>query len=360
MADQFLHCPDVVGQTRFHSGGNAKGLVDAAQAKPRHEDVNCEFQVRQLAAVCVCPTHKSPQVNTQTEVGTLDMASRNIKRLGMSASDTWDRACNPTGGTKPVRPGNVVARIEFDQLGIVDFTSERIFDPVHVGSEAVCRKLKAPVHTLTKVTHECVRTVCVPSPDVVGKNHLRGAVDCDPSICIAPLGRGIRAKSALMASNRRVNFVSLDKVGAHAAYVGIKYSAALLPSSLKQRKHRLKVYFHESGDSTQTCTLHHQRQYTGHFLGRDVVRPDAGVRFAECDFARATAVALDFTFAIRSKTLRVTMVTSDARHRAFSLTCGAEKAHNLTRVLGCGSYPRRGLAPCLVRAKRGVLNVGVT
>src|SRR3984957_1636309 len=160
-----------------------------------------------------------------------------------------------------------------------------------------------------------------------------------------PLDRRIRAKSALMASDRCMDFVSLNELTSHSAHVGIKHAAALLSDSFKQGEHRLKVYLHKSGDGTQTRSFHHQRDYSCCFFGRDVVRPDVGMKFAKCDLTRATAIALNFTFAIRAKTLRVTVVTLDARHWVFSLTCGAEKAHNSVRVLGCGSYPRRGLTP---------------
>src|SRR5580704_5263276 len=358
MADQFLHCPDVVSQSGFHGRSNAQRLMDAAETKPRHEDMNGEFQIVQLAAVSVCPADESPKVTTQTEVGALDMASRYITRLRVSASYTWDRSRNPACGTKPIRPGNVVTGVEFNQLSEVDFTSKRALNRVHIGAKSVGCELKAPIHALTEVTHECVRTIRITPPDVVRKNHLRGAVDCNPSVGIAPLSGSIGPQSALMASNRSVDFVSLDKIGAHSAHVGIEHLAASLPRGLKQRKHRLEVYVHESGDSTQTRALHHQRQHTRHLFGGDIVCSNAGVRFAERDFTRGTAVSLNFSLSIRAKSLRVTMVTSDAHHWAFSLTCGAEKAHNFTWVLGCGSYPRRGLTPHPVRAECGVLNVG--
>src|ERR1700722_17648837 len=130
MADQFLHCPDVVSQSGFHGRSDAECLMDAAQAKPRHEDMNGESQVVELPAVCVRSANESPEMTSQTKVGALDVTGRDVTRIGMSASDTWDRSCNPARGTKPIRPGNVVAGVELDQLGEVNFASEYILDCV--------------------------------------------------------------------------------------------------------------------------------------------------------------------------------------------------------------------------------------
>src|SRR5258708_7060165 len=111
--------------------------MDAAQAKPCHENMNRESQVRQLATVRVSPTDETSKVNTQAQVGSFEMASRYITRLGVSASDTWDCSRNPASGSKPIRPRNVGAGIEFNQSGKINFASERFLDRIHVRPESV-------------------------------------------------------------------------------------------------------------------------------------------------------------------------------------------------------------------------------
>src|SRR6266851_4968364 len=102
MTDQFLHCPNVVSQSGFHSRGDAKCLVDAAQAKPRHEDMNGVSQVFKFATMRIRSAGKPFQVDAQTQVGSFDVASGNVTRIGMSASDAWDRPRYPANGAEPI------------------------------------------------------------------------------------------------------------------------------------------------------------------------------------------------------------------------------------------------------------------
>jgi hypothetical protein len=174
MTDQFLHSPDVIGQIRFHRGCNTKCLMDAAQAKPRHEDMNSEFKVVQLAAVCVRPANESPKVNSQTKVCSLDMTGRYVTRIGIAATDAWDRSRNSASGTKPIRACYVRAAIKLNDLAKINLTPERFLDSINIGSESIGRELKAPLHALTQIVHECVCAGRIAPSDVIRKNYLRG------------------------------------------------------------------------------------------------------------------------------------------------------------------------------------------
>ena len=48
-------------------------------------------------------TSIAAEVHPDTEIQSFHMRRADKTRLGMSASDTWDRTCNPAHGTVPVR-----------------------------------------------------------------------------------------------------------------------------------------------------------------------------------------------------------------------------------------------------------------
>jgi hypothetical protein len=70
--------------------------------------------IRQFAAVRVRSAGIAAKVHPNAEVESFHVRRANEARLGASASDTWDRACNPAHGTVPIRPGDVGAAVHFD------------------------------------------------------------------------------------------------------------------------------------------------------------------------------------------------------------------------------------------------------
>jgi hypothetical protein len=80
--------------------------------------------IGQLAAVRVRAACVAAKVHPDTEVQSFHMGSRNETRLGMSASDTWERARYPARGRKPIRPGNIGHAVELYELREMDAGSK--------------------------------------------------------------------------------------------------------------------------------------------------------------------------------------------------------------------------------------------
>src|SRR5580693_2954541 len=99
------------------------------------------------------------------------MRSRDVSRIGMPAADAWDRSDYFASGTKPVRPGNVRAAIQLDELREINFTPEGSLDSVDIRPKSVTGKPKTTVHPFAKVAHKSIRTSRITAPDIVRKNH---------------------------------------------------------------------------------------------------------------------------------------------------------------------------------------------
>ena len=92
-------------------GRHPNGCVHPNEVIPRNPERYACLVIRQLAAVCVGSAHEAAKMHSDAEVQSFDMASADKTRLGVSASDTWDRTRHPTRGTKPVRPDDIGAAV---------------------------------------------------------------------------------------------------------------------------------------------------------------------------------------------------------------------------------------------------------
>ena len=240
------------------------------------------FQILQFAAVGVRQTAESLEVNPETKVCPLYVRSRDVARIGASIVDAWDGPYYPTRSTVPFRPGNVMARIQFDQLREIAVRAKVLIHGRDVPAQPVCRKLKTSLNPLAQVFNERLRVRAFASANVEREHQFGNAVERKPSVLISPLCRIAGFKPSLMATYESPNFVRLNELGAESSHLTIPESTAVLTSRFEQGKNRVFVHVRQARNGANAHTFEHHGKNLRHSLRRDVVVSDLAVRFAEC------------------------------------------------------------------------------
>jgi len=312
------------------------------------------FQVLQFPRMSIGQTGESPKLHPECQVATLDVRSRDVARIGPSVLDAWDSSYYPARGSVPLRPGNVMARIQLDELREIAVRAKVLIHGRDVPAQPVRRKLESSLNSLAQVFYECLRVRAFASADVERKHHLGNAVERKPSVLIPPLRRCAGAKPSLVAADESPDFVSLHKLGAESAHLAIPESTAVLSRRFEQGKNRVFIYIRQARNGANAHTFEHHGKNLLYSLRRDVMVSDLAVRFAKCGFAGLTAPSLNFAPSVGSKPFAGLVLASDARHGFSPLDFGGKKPHT---HLGSGVRltPRFGLAPTPAETEAGAL-----
>jgi hypothetical protein len=300
-------------------------------------------------------TNVAAKMNPDRQVESFDMAGAYKTRLGMSASDAWDRLHNPAHGTVPVRPGDVRTRIEFYQLREVNVFSEMCIYGVNIRAVSIAGKLENTLRSGAKVAHEIPRGVRVSVANVVRDDELGFAVQRKPRPNSAPLSRSVGAQALFVASDERVHFVCLYQIGANVPYRRVKQSLAFVSGAYHQIQDRADVQSSYAGDRTHAHAFHHHFEHAGSGVNVNVVGFESFDRLGEGSFAGLAAPTLDAALTEVTEFLAALVLAFDAGHRVSPLAFCGETRHN---ELGSRAWvtPRFGLAPLPVSAGSGAFN----
>ncbi len=108
----------MIRHPRFHRRGNADRGVNANEIIPSHVQDNGGFVVLQLFAVSLGKAGETVQVHPKAEIPALDVAGRDVARIGHSVDFGWDLFENGAGAI-PIGANVGRALEDFDELGIV-------------------------------------------------------------------------------------------------------------------------------------------------------------------------------------------------------------------------------------------------
>ena len=256
------------------------------------------------------------------------MAGTYKSRLGASAPDRCYRARNVAHGTHPVRPGDVGTGVELDQLGEVNARGKVRVHGIRVGSESISGQLKHSFRSRTQIAHKFPRAVGIAVSDVVRDDEFGLRVQGQPRPHRSPFLRGVVAQPLLVATDQRMNFISLDKIRLDAAHKDIQQALALVPRADHQIENRADVQPRNAGDRTHAHAFHHQ-------LKRARSRVDIGVmgfepfnRLGESSFAGLAAPPLDSALTEVTKLFALLVLALEAGHtrRCFLADVAVESA----------------------------------
>jgi hypothetical protein len=294
-------------------------------------------------------------MNPDRQVESFDMAGAYKTRLGMSASDTWDRLHNPAHGTIPVRPSDVRTRIEFYQLREVYVLSEMRVHGINVGAVSVAGKLENTLRSGAKIAHEIPRGVRVSVANVVRNNQFGFAVQRKPRPNGAPLFRRIGAQPFFMASHEGMHFVGLHQIRTNVPNRMVKQPLAFVSGAYHQIQDRADVQSSYAGDRTHAHAFHHHFEHAGSGVNVSVVRFEFFNRLGEGSRAGLAAPALNAALTEVAELLAGLVLAFGAGHEVSPLAFCGETSQNRFSRSEAWVTPRFGLAPTPVQAEAGAL-----
>jgi len=314
--------------------------MNANEVVKRHVERDSRFQVVQLLAERIGEPRKASQMHSHAQVGAFDVTGGYSGDLRAADDLDWYSVQNLCRRI-PIRPFAVLPSVNFDELRVVHFRSEAIFDGGNVRFESVRRKLETADSSLAQIAGKDKRALGIPLANVVGQNQLGFAVQSNPSVGIAPLFGIVRPKMRVFRVNVGPQFVSLDKSRFHITDTRIEHAAAFVSYRNQKRKNRVLVNASDARNCANTHSLGEKRDDLRSFFSLDVV-PSEGLfmRFGERRIAGRATKTLDFVASVKSESFCLVVVTSNAGHVGFSLVFLREKPDNQSLGSECGLRPR--------------------
>jgi hypothetical protein len=295
------------------------------------------------------------QVHSQAQVGSFDMGRGDMTEIGIASTDAREHSDHVTVVAVPF--GTSVARLRenLGDLCEVNVCAVELFNGPNVALEGIGGELEPADRPAAQIAHERVGVDRIPSANVERENHLCVAVQCEPGVSVTPLGGRVGIQTALVATHKTPDFVSLNMPGPNAAHRAVKDSAAMLASIDHEAHDRVLIEIGEAGDRPDAHALKHEAEYLSSAIKVGVVGSERlGRRVGKRGFAGIAAVALDSALAVCSKLVGCIVLAADAGHGAFPLNWGGESG-TMRLGLECGLPRVLDLAPPPVRAGDGAL-----
>ena len=151
--NDFFQSPNVIGDTRFHCGCDAQGLVNPAEVVVHEVNRGGVFMVFQLLAESVGQSCEAAVAHAQREILPLYMAGGYVQPFGLPRNADFASA-NTNGRRVSSFTGGRFIPIEFDQLRKVDLRAKSAFDGSNVGFVSIAGKLNAFSEAGRKIVDE--------------------------------------------------------------------------------------------------------------------------------------------------------------------------------------------------------------
>ena len=188
-----------------------------------HIQVNSSFQVVQRFAETQTKARKTAQVCPNAEIGSLDVASRDV--FGIGVSGDWDRDCGfDLGRAVPVRGFTVRSSVEFEKLREVNASTKVFFDGRNISAQTIRCDLESSGNTFAQIADKVISTRRVPLGSQIGQAEFGFAINRHPNVGVAPLSRIVRRKVGRFGVNEGPQLVSLHKARSNFAHSTIKVS----------------------------------------------------------------------------------------------------------------------------------------
>src|SRR5579872_308111 len=301
--------------------------MSTAKVIPNNPERNSGFEVHKPLADGVHFAGIAPIVHPHTQVATLDMRSRNPRKIRASGFD-FRHCCNDGSAAVPFWAG-LRTSVNLLKLRKMHVISVPLFNRSHVPAKRVTGDLVNAKRPLTQIAHKLVRADRVPGADVVRENHFGVRVQSKPCPLIAPISGRVNTHVLSVTADHRPEFVKLDKLGPDVADSGIKHPLRVLRCREHQRKNRVFVQAHDAGDGANAHSFQHHEQHLIYsvFVNRVSRQEWSGGGIAEGSRAGGTAITASFV-AIEAELLNGLMLAFAARHGLFPLEFCGEKADN--------------------------------
>jgi len=133
----------VIGQARFHRGGNAQTRIHTAEVVIRKMQGNGGFQIRQLLAERIGKPRQSSHLHSNRQVLPLDVASRNVPRIRIASPHLGYNRDDWAWGVPRSRVMLPIVPVQLGQLGEANIQPKRFRHCRLVEVEAISRDLRA-------------------------------------------------------------------------------------------------------------------------------------------------------------------------------------------------------------------------
>src|SRR2546425_1681698 len=124
---QFGKCPNVVGKSGFHGRSHPKRRVYPHHVVVREMQRDSSLEVFQLARKCIGKPSQPAKLHPQSQILSLDKASGDVFRVGMTLSHLGYSLRDWTWGVPFITELPVVSEY-FCQLGIINLSPKTILD----------------------------------------------------------------------------------------------------------------------------------------------------------------------------------------------------------------------------------------
>ena len=217
--DDFFQSPNVVGNSRFHRGSHAQGLVNPAKVVIHEMDGRSVFMVFQFLAKAIGQAGESAVAHVQREVLAFNVARGNVQSFGLAGDVDFARS-NANGRRIASFPHCRLVPIEFNQLREVDLGTESAFNGGDVGFVTVAGELNPLGEPFRKVVDELVSVARSAFANVEAGNQFCLGINGNPSPRVAHFFAAFEmfGDVLLFGVSETPNFINLKQFAVQIAH----------------------------------------------------------------------------------------------------------------------------------------------
>lgn len=212
-SDHFFDGPDMIRDSGFHRGRNAKRFVNSAEVIVHVVNCNRGDMILNLFLVRVGQAGESAHVHSHGQVLPLNKAGRNVLWIGTPGN--YNFAATDALRWTVGRFTLAVGYIHFNQHRVINVIPEAVLNRGEIGAMAVCSHLNAIRKALRYVLNKFVGASGIASGNEPRNNQLRIGVNGDPcpNISIAEFAAKFLRDVLFFGVAKRPNFVALNSFG---------------------------------------------------------------------------------------------------------------------------------------------------
>lgn len=289
---KFAHCPDVIGNTCFHSRSDAQRLVDTAEVIEREPQRNGSPVVLPFFAEGIRQAREAADSHSETQVAALD--NRRADALWIGMPKDWDYLRAGDFGGRIAALTFRRGPINLDELREAHTIPERCADSAFVRSESVCRDLKVSVRGgVPQAFDEYIGGGLIALAKSEIQNQLAVPFNRDERVGVAQVLIVLRTKPLLFFTDKIPNLVGFYVPHFYVADLLRHDALAFLASNYQQFENRGVVDFGEPLNTRNAIAFeNHAQNYLGSLDGQIHAVQGFVLRFGERFRALAAAESL--------------------------------------------------------------------
>lgn len=205
--DKLGQLPHMVSESSGHCGGDAEGLVDAAEIVVDKMHGASEAVILQFFRECISQASEPAHLHPHRQVVSLCVGRANLRLIGIAADDFF-----PRSDQSARRKSSCAVTVNLDEHPVIN----RLIQPCCLdGHEVGVMAVGGELHTLgeagREIAHELICALRATISDIPTGDELGLTADCHPRPCVTPtLFFFLGARVALLGPGETPNLVTLQ------------------------------------------------------------------------------------------------------------------------------------------------------